>query len=138
MQLAESIGRKLRGGEAIELISDVGGGKTTFVRGLARGLGSHDAVSSPSFTLSNQYAAGERTLYHFDLYRLSEPGIMRDELQEVLQDPQAIVVIEWADIIENVLPDERLTIYIEAAGEKNRAYEFSYPNAMAYLIPANT
>src|ERR1700679_221405 len=94
--LAAAIGGRLRGGEVIELASDLGGGKTTFVRGLAQGAGSGDTVSSPSFTLTNQYEAGDLTIYHFDFYRLLEAGIVRDELAEVLADPQAVVVVEWA------------------------------------------
>jgi tRNA threonylcarbamoyladenosine biosynthesis protein TsaE len=138
VELGEAIGRKLRGGEVIELVSDLGGGKTTFVRGLARGLGSHDTVSSPSFTLSNQYEAGDLTLYHLDFYRLSEPGIMRDELAELLDDPRAIVVVEWANIVENVLPAERLLITLKAESETGRQLTFQYPEKLAYLIPHKT
>jgi len=128
----------MRGGEVIELVSDLGGGKTTFVRGLAAGLGSGDAVRSPSFTLSNQYKSGKLTLYHFDFYRLFEPGIMRDELTEVLADPEAAVVIEWGKIIEDVLPAERLTIRIKVTGKTGRQFTFSYPDRLKYLIPKNT
>ncbi|PIZ61832.1 tRNA (adenosine(37)-N6)-threonylcarbamoyltransferase complex ATPase subunit type 1 TsaE, partial [Candidatus Saccharibacteria bacterium CG_4_10_14_0_2_um_filter_52_9] len=89
----------MRGGEVIVLTSDLGGGKTSFVRGLAAGMASHDLVHSPSFTLSNQYKAGDLTLCHFDFYRLNDPGIMRNELAEVLKDSQAVVAVEWADIV---------------------------------------
>jgi tRNA threonylcarbamoyladenosine biosynthesis protein TsaE len=138
LAIAERVGSMLRGGETIELVSDLGGGKTTFVRGLARGMGSQDQVHSPSFTLSNQYQAGNLTLYHFDFYRLSEPGIMRDELAEVLADQQAVVAVEWADIVESVLPDERLTISLKATGGNERELIFAYDNSFNYLIPANT
>ena len=138
LAIAGSIGSKLRGGEVIELVSDLGGGKTAFVRGLARGMGSHDNVRSPSFTLSNQYRAGKLTLYHFDFYRLSQPGIMRDELAEILTDKAAVVAVEWADIVESVLPDERLTLTIKNTGEAERLFLISYPATLAYLIPGNT
>jgi tRNA threonylcarbamoyladenosine biosynthesis protein TsaE len=128
----------MRGGEVIQLVSDLGGGKTTFVRGLAAGLGSQDSVHSPSFTLANQYRAGHLTLYHFDFYRLQEPGIMKNELAEVLGEPKAAVVIEWGDSIEDVLPAEHLTIRIDAASETRRRFTFSYPRKLAYLIPRNT
>ena len=137
-QLSRSVGRALRGGEVIELVSDVGGGKTTFVRGLAKGFGSDDAVGSPSFTLSRQYEAKGKTIHHFDFYRLSDPGILANELAEVLRDPQAVVVVEWADIVENVLPQERVTIQISSTGETQREFEFSYPEKFAYLIPEHT
>lgn len=136
--VAADVGGRLRGGEVIELISDLGGGKTAFVRGLAKGMGSSDAVRSPSFTLSNQYNAGKLTLHHFDFYRLKEPGIMRDELAELVGDPETVVAVEWADIVEDVLPTERLTITIKATGETQREFEFSYPATLEYLIPYNT
>ncbi len=124
----------MHGGEVIELVSDLGGGKTTFVRGLARGMGSRDAVRSPSFTLSNQYRSDKLTIYHFDFYRLFEPGIMRDELAEVLADPKAVVVVEWGKIVENVLPAKRLTISLRATGNQNRELIFTYPKSLDYLI----
>lgn len=133
--LAEFLGSKLRGGEVIELVSDLGGGKTTFVRGIAKGMGSEDKVASPSFTISREYKAGERTLYHFDFYRLSDPGIVANELAEVVGDPQAVVAVEWADIVEDVLPADKLTIRINATGEFTRELTFTYPEQLQYLIP---
>jgi tRNA threonylcarbamoyladenosine biosynthesis protein TsaE len=128
----------MRGGEVIELLSDLGGGKTAFVRGLAKGMGSKDMVHSPSFTLANQYRAGGLTLYHFDFYRLKDPGIMRDELAEVLADPKAAVVIEWANIVEDVLPVERLTVQIRVKSETGREFSFECPDNLQYLNPDNT
>jgi tRNA threonylcarbamoyladenosine biosynthesis protein TsaE len=109
LHLAAEIGKRLRGGEVIELRSDVGGGKTAFVRGLASGMGANEHVHSPSFTVSNEYRAGNLTLAHFDFYRLQEPGILRDELAELIGDAAITVVIEWADIVEDVLPAEKLS-----------------------------
>lgn len=131
------MGHKMRGGEVIELVSDLGGGKTAFVRGLAKGMGSPDMVRSPSFTLGNQYHAGKLTLHHFDFHRLGEPGIMRDELAEILTDSQNVAVIEWANIIEDVLPAERLIIQIKATAETGRELIFEYPEQLEYLIPKN-
>jgi tRNA threonylcarbamoyladenosine biosynthesis protein TsaE len=135
LELAALVGSKLRGGEVIVLVSDLGGGKTAFVRGLVQGMGSTDTVHSPSFTLSNQYRAGKLTLYHFDFYRLDEPGIMRQELAEILEDTQAVVAIEWANIVENVLPERRLTIHFSATGETKRELAFEYPEELQYLLP---
>jgi len=126
----------LRGGEVLELISDLGGGKTNFVRGLANGMGSQDAVRSPSFTLSNQYQAGNLTLYHFDFHRLSQPGIMRNELQEILADKNAVVAVEWPGIIEEVLPAEHLVIHIRPITESSRELTFRCPDSLKYLIPS--
>lgn len=133
-KLGEVLGGKCRGGEVLELISDLGGGKTTLVRSLAKGMGSTDHVSSPTFTISNVYKTDELTLYHFDFYRLSEPGIIADELAEVVDDPQAVVAVEWGEIVENVLPADRLTIRIAAIGETEREFTFTYPDKLAYLI----
>lgn len=138
MRLAAGVGRKLRGGEVIELVSDLGGGKTTVVRGLAEGAGSQDTVSSPSFTLMNQYQAGALTIYHFDFYRLHEAGVMRAELDEVLGDKQAVVVVEWADVVRDVLPTDRLTVRIIPTGETARRFECMYPEKFNYLLPTNT
>ncbi len=134
-RLAAEIGKKLKGGELIELVSDLGGGKTAFVRGLARGMGSDDLVGSPTFTISREYRTGDKTLYHFDFYRLSEPGIMTDELAEVLGDPKAVVAVEWSDIVQQVLPKQRLTVRFTLTGETSRRIEFTCPADLAYVIP---
>jgi tRNA threonylcarbamoyladenosine biosynthesis protein TsaE len=132
--IGQKLGSRLRGGEVIELVSDLGGGKTTFVRGIARGLGSQDAVASPTFTISRQYRSGELTLYHFDFYRLGEPGIVAAELVEVIGDPKAIVVIEWGEIVENILPVNRLTVTFRSTGEAIRQLIFEYPSKLNYLV----
>ena len=95
----------------VELRSDLGGGKTTFVKGLARGAGSKDIVTSPTFTLNQIYSAknGVRIAHH-DFYRLNEPGIMADELTESLSDDKTITVVEWGDIVDDVLPGDRITV----------------------------
>ncbi|HYH36104.1 MAG TPA: tRNA (adenosine(37)-N6)-threonylcarbamoyltransferase complex ATPase subunit type 1 TsaE [Candidatus Saccharimonadales bacterium] len=132
------MGRELRGGEVIELLSDLGGGKTAFVRGLAKGAGSKDPVRSPSFTLSNQYNTGKLTLHHFDFYRLEEAGIMERELTEILQDPHAVVIVEWGGIAKAVLPPDRLTVRITPTSETSRQFNFSCPNNLLHLAPFNT
>ena len=132
--IAERIGRLLRGHEVIELVSDLGGGKTTFTRGLVRAMGSQDKVASPTFTVSRLYKAGNTEIHHFDFYRLPEPGIVADELAEVVTDPQAVVIVEWADAVQHVLPAGRLTIRITQTPAGDRELHFSAPPALAYLI----
>lgn len=134
LTIAATIGSRLRGGEVIELTSDVGGGKTAFVKGLARGAGSQDDVSSPSFTLSNQYRTDDFVIYHFDFYRLNEPGIMRSELAEIIGDEKAVVVVEWANIVEDVLPAEHVRIIIRASGEQERQFQITCPANVDYLF----
>lgn len=119
--LATSIGGLLVGGEVFELIGDVGAGKTTFVKGLARGLAIDDDIQSPSFTISRVYdARDELQLVHYDFYRLSDPGIMANEVAEMTSDANTVTVIEWADIVEGVLPQNRLTIRFESPSETAR------------------
>jgi len=95
----------------IELRSDIGGGKTTLVQGIAAGMGCKGEISSPTFTLSRVYPGDHRlTLHHFDLYRLAGHDLVTDELDEVIGDPHAVVVVEWADHGELKLPDDRLQV----------------------------
>jgi tRNA threonylcarbamoyladenosine biosynthesis protein TsaE len=133
--VAEQLGAALTGGEVLELISDLGGGKTTFVRGLARGAGSKDAVASPTFTISRVYRAGQRSIRHYDFYRLSEPGLMAAELSESVGDAEDIIVVEWGDVVKNVLPEARLRITFELA-EEGRMIHFQAPKSLGYLIEA--
>lgn len=134
------MGKNLRGGEVIELISDLGGGKTTFVRGLARGMGSTDKVASPTFTVSKEYHSPKPPklrLVHYDFYRLTNPGIMQFELAETLSDTNSVAVIEWADIVHDVLPESRVTINIKSvsgSSENARQLEVSYPPELSYLF----
>lgn len=132
-RLGELLGKSLKPPVVLELRSDLGGGKTTFVRGLARGLGSQDPVTSPSFTLKQIYKAKNGVkISHHDFYRLDEAGIMADELAESLEDKKTITIIEWADIIANVLPESRLTVEfkITANNSEERQIIFYYPDSL--------
>ncbi|MES2876514.1 MAG: tRNA (adenosine(37)-N6)-threonylcarbamoyltransferase complex ATPase subunit type 1 TsaE [Patescibacteria group bacterium] len=120
-QFGHKIGRLLRGGECIQLIGDVGAGKTTLTKGIAEGLDITDTVQSPTFTINRTYDSprGVR-LSHYDFYRLSDPGIMSDELAESLDEPTTAIVIEWGDIVASILPDDHLQITIESPTETDR------------------
>ena len=133
---AADIGGNLLGGEFIELVSDLGGGKTTFVRGLLHGMGSNDHVASPTYTISKVYRAGQLEVYHFDFYRLPEAGLITQELAEVINDPGIVVVVEWAEIVKAALPAERLTIKISQRGDNIRQLTVDYPPKLAYLLEA--
>src|SRR5262249_737301 len=105
----------------IELASDLGGGKTTFVQGLASGLGYDGEVTSPTFTLSREYKLNNSLeLHHYDMYRLGQGGVVGLELAEDLEDPKFVTVIEWAGIVENELPKDRLQIGFAVTGENTR------------------
>lgn len=128
------LGRALRGGEVIELISDLGGGKTTLTRGIASGVGSSDVVGSPSFMISKVYKTPKFEIHHFDFYRLTEAGLMEHELHDVLNDPSAVVVVEWGGLVQHVLPEERLTIQINKTSDGGREMIIKFPQKLDYLM----
>jgi len=134
LNLAAKIGAKLRGGEVIELVSDLGGGKTVFVRGLAKGMGSKDQVASPTFTISREYKAGDLELHHFDFYRLQDAGTVADELVESINDKMTAVVIEWSGIIDNALPKDRLRVEIIKTDDESRSLTMRAGKKHSYLI----
>ena len=105
----------------IELVGDVGAGKTTFTRGLAKGLGVTEPVTSPSFTISKSYACKNgKILTHYDFYRLNDPGIMSEDLSENLNSKNHIVVIEWGESISDLLPQNHTTITINLNDDNTR------------------
>ena len=132
--IAVAIGKRLRGGEMIELVSDLGGGKTTFTRGLARGAGSSDVVSSPTFTISKVYKASEFDIHHFDFYRLPNAGLASHEVEDLLGDSKIVLVVEWAGVVDHVLPENRVTITLTRSGDDGRNLEISCPDNLKYLI----
>lgn len=120
------------------MVSDLGGGKTAFVRGLARGLGSPDHVSSPTFKICNVYQTtpknGGLELHHFDFYRLAEAGIIADELAEVIGQPNVVVAIEWGEVVQDVLPKRRLTVKLLPSSDTSRQVQISYADSLEYLM----
>ena len=120
------------------MVSDLGGGKTTFVKGLAKGMGSRDHVRSPSFTLANEYKGSKLNLFHLDLYRLSVTGVVGQELAEFMAEPDSVVVVEWPGLVENLLPVEHLSINIKVVDENSREFSFNYPDNLKNLFPINT
>jgi len=136
-RLGRLLGEELKSPEVIELRADLGGGKTTFVRGLALGFGSKDTVTSPSFTLNKVYKGKNgRQIHHFDFYRLAQPGIVADQLAESLQNRKVITVVEWSDIVQNVLPEERLAIEFKMVADNpdERQINISYPDSKTALV----
>jgi len=120
--LGRRLGEVLEGGEVLELVGDVGAGKTTLTKGLAEGLSITDPIQSPTFTISRVYAARDGlTLYHYDFYRLGEAGIMAEDVSEVMDDGAAITVIEWASAVSDVLPRDHLRIEIAPTSEHARS-----------------
>jgi tRNA threonylcarbamoyladenosine biosynthesis protein TsaE len=123
--LGEGFGARLVGGEIVLLDGSLGAGKTVFVKGLASALGVDPLeVTSPSFTLVNRHDQGRLTLYHLDLYRLDEGASSAHavDLEELLADERAVIVIEWAERMKNYrLPPPVFRISIRGDGEEPRA-----------------
>lgn len=119
--LGKRLAGLLRGSEVIELIGDVGAGKTTLAKGIAEGLGVDEDVQSPSFTISRVYSARDGlTLAHYDFYRLDDAGIMKQELGETMKDLHTITIIEWGNVVAGLLPTDRLTLSIVPPTETTR------------------
>jgi len=123
-QLGEAIGQSLSGGEVLELVGDIGAGKTTLTKGIAQSLGISEPVQSPTFTISRVYDSPKGLhLVHYDFYRLSEAGIMGDEIREAMDD-DSVVVVEWAGAVDDDLPKDRLVVKITTISEEERLGEF--------------
>ena len=120
IEFGKEIGSNLEGGSVLELIGDVGAGKTTFTKGLALGLGVLETVQSPTFTISRVYEGDNLTLSHYDFYRLNDYGMMKMELAENLSDPQNITVVEWAGELADILPEKHLKLIFESVSEDKR------------------
>src|SRR5664279_132953 len=111
-QLGNSFAAQLKGGEVLALYGDLGSGKTTFMQGLAKGLGVIKTIISPTFIIMRTYDTGSMKLYHVDLYRIeNEKDVNGLGLFELMEDPENIVAIEWPDKIENLLPEKTIAIY---------------------------
>lgn len=107
----------------IELCGDVGAGKTTLTKAIGRGVGIREEMQSPTFTISRAYKAAGARLVHYDFYRLHDAGVIAEELRESIATDDTIVVIEWSQIIEDVLPDDRIRIAIAPLSETVRSLD---------------
>ena len=136
IEIGREIGSSLKGGEVIELISDLGGGKTTLTKGIAEGAGSKDMVASPSFTISYLYSAPKFNIHHFDFYRLEDSGVVGLSLAEAISEKNDVIVIEWGDIVADILPESRITIKLssDAKDENKRIIEVDLPDQLNYLL----
>ena len=135
--LAAIIAERVRGGEVFLLESDLGGGKTVFARGLAKGLRSPDFVSSPTFTISQQYNSPTFTIFHYDLYRLDQLGVIAEQIEEEIESKIGIHVIEWPHLVENTVAKE-IAIKVVIKRKKNSADSreliIEYPEELKYIF----
>ena len=106
--LGEQLASRLTGGEVIAYTGDLGAGKTAFTRGLARGLGITDRVTSPTFTIVNEYEGGRLPLFHFDMYRLSSSDELYDIGWEDYLARGGVCAVEWSEIVSDALEENEL------------------------------
>ena len=121
-QLGKKIGERAQPGQIYTLNGDLGVGKTVFTQGVARGLEIREPVNSPTFTILQEYEGGRLPFYHFDVYRIGDI----EEMEEIGYDDyffgEGICLIEWAQLIEEILPENVISVTIE----KNPAKDFDY------------
>ena len=120
--LCERLGREAKPGEVYTLIGDLGVGKTVLTQGLAAGLGITDCVNSPTFTIVQVYEEGRLPFYHFDVYRIGDVEEMEEIGYEDYFYGQGVCLIEWANLIEEILPERYVQITIEKDLEKGFDY----------------
>ena len=120
--LGEQVGRAAQPGEVYTLIGDLGVGKTVFTQGVAKGLGITEPVSSPTFTIVQIYEEGRLPFYHFDVYRIGDVEEMEEIGYEDCFYGKGICLIEWANLVEEILPEAYVQVTIEKDLEKGFDY----------------
>lgn len=121
-QIGKSLGKKAKSGQVYTLTGDLGAGKTLFTQGFAAGLGIEGPVSSPTFTIVQVYDEGRLPFYHFDVYRIGDVEEMDEVGYEDYILGEGVSLIEWADLIEEILPEKRTEITIEKDLEQGFEY----------------
>lgn len=121
-ELGEALGRQARPGDVYCLDGDLGVGKTVFTQGFAAGLGIEEPVNSPTFTIVQQYEDGRLPFYHFDVYRIGDVEEMEEIGYEDCFYGEGVCLIEWAELVREILPKDCIRITIE----KNPAEGFDY------------
>lgn len=123
-QLGYKIGSLLKKGDVISLNGDLGAGKTHLTKGIAAGLEVDDYITSPTFTIVNEYK-GRLPLYHFDVYRVDDVYEMYEIGFEEYLYGDGVCVIEWGDMVEELLPKEKIYIYIKKIDDNSREVQIT-------------
>ena len=131
LEIGEQLGKLLNKGNIVCLSGDLGAGKTAFTKGIAKGMGVFDYVTSPTYTIINEYE-GRLPLYHFDVYRLNNVEEMYELGYEEYFFGDGVVVLEWADIVRDIIPGERLWITILNTKGDNSREIIMEPTGEAY------
>ena len=121
-QFGKKLGEQAKPGQVYALLGDLGVGKTIFTKGVAEGLGITEPVSSPTFTIVQIYEEGRLPFYHFDVYRIGDPEEMEEIGYEDCFYGNGISLVEWANLIEELMPEDTIWITIEKDLEKGFDY----------------
>ena len=121
-EFAKELGRKAEGGQLFLLSGDLGTGKTVFAQGFAEGLGIDDYINSPTFTIMQMYEGGRIPFYHFDVYIIGDPSEMDELGYEDYFFGNGVCLVEWAELIEELLPEDAIWITVEKDLEKGFDY----------------
>lgn len=119
--LGEALGRQTKKGVVLTLYGDLGGGKTTFIQGFAKGLGIKTRITSPTFIILRSYKLKENSFFHIDLYRIQDENDIKGiGLEELLNSKEDVIAIEWAEKLGKFLPKKRIDVFFEEKGEHKR------------------
>ena len=118
-KIGEALAKSLQPGTILAYRGDLGAGKTAFTRGLARGLGCKETVTSPTYTIVNEYLGGRLPLFHFDMYRLASSDDLWDIGWEDYLEREGVCAVEWSENVQNAMEDA-ITVTIEKLGESTR------------------
>ncbi len=126
-QFGLDMAKNLKAGDVVALIGDLGTGKTALTRYIAEGLEINELINSPTFTIVKEYHSGRLPLYHFDVYRIADPEEMFNIGADEYFFGQGVCVVEWADLIEDILPENTKYIYLEyGQGPEERIYKCTF------------
>ena len=130
--VGEALGRIVQAGTVIAYQGDLGAGKTAFTRGLARGLGATEQVTSPTYTIVNEYLTGRLPLFHFDMYRLHDAEDLWDIGWEDYLDRNGVCAVEWSETVRQAL-DDCIRVTIEKTGENTRKITLTGGKDLAFV-----
>lgn len=133
-KIGEIIGEKLFNGAILCLNGDLGAGKTTLTKSIAKALKIDEDITSPTFTIVNEYTEGSIPLYHFDVYRIGEADEMYDIGFDEYINSDGICIIEWSSIIRDILPKERLEINLNYSGMGREMEIISYGDKYKKIV----
>lgn len=125
IEFGKSVARAVGVGSVISLVGDLGAGKTTFTKGVARGLGIMDNVTSPTFTILNEYSGEEKRLYHFDFYRIEdESELVELGFEDYFPSTDGLTIVEWVEKAPSVLPKQYYQVTFEKIDDDKRKIVF--------------